>query len=132
VAAIEGLNAWQAVAKSEELFKKTWGENIIGTFSINVFFYTIFAALLFFTFMVPPTILLGVCFFPTMLGIARVLVPFTLISGVGLILFNGILWVSLQSIYATAVYYYAVTEEVPPYFSADAIDGGYESPALPG
>jgi len=122
---IGNLNAWQAITKSEEIFKKTWGENIIGTFSINIFFYSIFVALLFFTFMTSPTLLVCACIFPIMSNIARATIPFTVIGGFILLLFNGVLWVSIQSIYATAVYYYAVTEDVPPYFSADAISSGF-------
>jgi hypothetical protein len=99
-----------AIKDSMALFKKTWGENIIGSIGIGLVilpvilvFFAVFAAIitgspLVGTFIILLIILVGVC---------------------------GVVYSALRGIFVTALYIYARTGTVPEAFSGDLIQGAF-------
>lgn len=100
----ENLSVIQSIKKSAHLFKKTWGENVIGQFSMGVFFMVL--ALIgiiplimsFFTF----------SFILVILTASLVIIYWVIL---------GIISSSLSGIFVTALYTYANTGKVPSVYS---------------
>jgi Family of unknown function (DUF6159) len=100
---LEDLGVGDALKRSKDLFKKTWGENVVGQFGIGFV-----GALL------------------TIPGVALVAIGVALGTG-GMIVLGtiGVLWVvvaavivsALSGIYRTALYHYAANGQVPGEFS---------------
>jgi hypothetical protein len=99
-----------AIKNSTSLFKKTWGENIIGSIGIGLVmipvllaFFAVFAAIitassLLFPLIILLVVLIGVC---------------------------GVVYSALRGIFVTALYIYAKTGTVPEAFSGDLIQGAF-------
>jgi hypothetical protein len=116
VLVFEGLGPIGAVKRSGSIFKQTWGESVVGQFSIS-FVFGLLA-------------ILGVA--PIAIGIAL-----TAAGGSGLLVIGGVLiaavyWLalaivgaSLSGIYRTALYDYATTGQVSAAFSQQAIVGAF-------
>jgi hypothetical protein len=100
---LEDLGVGDALRRSKDLFKKTWGENVIGQFGLGAVGFLL---------MIPGLILIGI-------GVA--------IGTAGIIIFGavGVIWLlvsavvvsALSGIYRTALYHYAAHGEVPGDFS---------------
>jgi hypothetical protein len=100
---LEDLGVGDALKRSKDLFKKTWGENVIGQFGLGAVGFLL---------MIPGLILIGI-------GVA--------IGTAGIIVFGaiGVIWLlasavvvsALSGIYRTALYHYAAHGEVPGEFS---------------
>jgi len=100
---LEDLGVGDALKRSKDLFKKTWGENVIGQFGLGAVGFLL---------MIPGLILIGI-------GVA--------IGTAGIIIFGavGVIWLlasavvvsALSGIYRTALYHYAAHGEVPGEFS---------------
>jgi hypothetical protein len=100
---LEDLGVGDALRRSKDLFKKTWGENVIGQFGLGAVGFLL---------MIPGLILIGI-------GVA--------IGTAGIIIFGavGVIWLlvsavvvsALSGIYRTALYHYAANGEVPGEFS---------------
>jgi Family of unknown function (DUF6159) len=100
---LEDLGVGDALKRSKDLFKQTWGENVIGQFGLGM---------VGFLAMLPGLALIGV-------GVA--------IGTVGLVVLGalGVLWLigsavvvaALSGIYRTALYHFAAHGEVPGEFS---------------
>jgi hypothetical protein len=100
---LEDLGVGDALRRSKDLFKKTWGENVIGQFGLGAVGFLL---------MIPGLILIGI-------GVA--------IGTAGIIIFGavGVIWLlasavvvsALSGIYRTALYHYAAHGEVPGEFS---------------
>jgi hypothetical protein len=100
---LEDLGVGDALRRSKDLFKKTWGENVIGQFGLGAVGFLL---------MIPGLILIGI-------GVA--------IGTAGIIVFGavGVIWLlasavvvsALSGIYRTALYHYAAHGEVPGEFS---------------
>jgi hypothetical protein len=100
---LEDLGVGDALRRSKDLFKKTWGENVIGQFGLGAVGFLL---------MIPGLVLIGI-------GVA--------IGTAGIIIFGavGVIWLlvsavvvsALSGIYRTALYHYAAHGEVPGEFS---------------
>lgn len=110
---IDNREVIPSIKKSGEIFKKTWGETVVGQFSISLVFLPLF--------------LIGILF--PLLGV---------LSGVGVILIMSIAamvfyWVllaiiqqSLNGIFNIALYRYATEGVVSPAFSEDVIKNAFK------
>jgi len=105
---IEDVKPGQAMKDSVELFKKTWGENLIGNFSMGIFFGLMG--------------LLGVV--PVIISIFSGSLGIIIATSVVVVLYwicLGIINASLQGIFTTALYIYAKTGKVPEAFEESVI-----------
>jgi hypothetical protein len=113
----ENVSVTDSIKKSGAIFKKTWGENVVGQFSIGVFFMLL--------------ALLGIV--PLIIGV----ISLTSGSFIPMILFFGIAilyWViiaivssSLNGVYLTALYNYASKGVVPAGFSEESIKAAWKT-----
>ncbi|HVB99596.1 MAG TPA: DUF6159 family protein [Candidatus Dormibacteraeota bacterium] len=107
ILAMEDLGPAAALSRSAELFRETWGEELVGGFSFGLIF----------TLLALPGI-----FLPVMgAGKGRT----TAIAGVVLALvywlFLAIISSTVQGVFTAALYRYATTRTVPPGFSAGSL-----------
>lgn len=113
---VEGLGPVEAIKRSASLLKQTWGEQIVGNFSIGIVFM-----LLFMTVLIPGIILLMVA--------ASISIVLAVLVGILLAIAVAAL-IAMQSaisgIFTAAVYLYA-TNTVPtnPYFSQDMLQSAF-------
>lgn len=117
VLVVEGVGPVEAVKRSASLLKRTWGEQIVGNFSINAIF-----GLLFFLIMVPGvalTVLIGIST-ESIAAIATLVIVLIL---VGITL--GLVSSTLSGIYSAAVYRYAVDGDTSGYFEEELIAGAF-------
>jgi hypothetical protein len=100
---LEDLGVGDALKRSKDLFKKTWGENVIGQFGLGAVGFLL--AL--------PGILLIVA------GAAIGTVGLVVLGGIGAILLiaSAVIVSALSGIYRTALYHYAANGQVPGEFS---------------
>ena len=105
---IENVRPKEAIKESAELFRKTWGENIMGNFSISIFF------VLFALIAIVPFVL---AIFTGSLSIVVTTIVLIVLYWIGL----GITNASLKGIFVTALYIYAKTGVVPNGFDKDII-----------
>jgi hypothetical protein len=108
---IEDLGVGDALRRSKDLFKKTWGENVVGQFGIGFV-----GALL----TIPGVLLIagGVA-----LGTAGMIV----LGGIGLVwvLVAAVVISALSGIYRTALYHYAAYGQAPGEFSGIDFDQAF-------
>ncbi len=110
----EGRGVLESISKSGSLFKKTWGENVIGQFQMG---------LIFFLLSIPGLI------FPV-IGVLTgniILIAVTVAVMVFYWVILGIVSSSLDGIFKTALYEYAITGVVPSGFSEDVIRNAYRT-----
>lgn len=108
----ENKGVFEAITSSGRLFKKTWGETVVGSGSLGLIF-----------------LLLG------LLGIIPVIIAFMSGSGaallitVGLIIlywvFLGIMSSTLNGIFVAALYQYATTGKIPVGFDAESVQQAF-------
>jgi hypothetical protein len=112
---LENVSVTDSIKKSGALFKKTWGENAVGQFSMGLVFFLL--ALL---GIIP--IVIGV--FSAISGSVALMIVF---FGVAFLywLILGILNASLNGIFMTALYNYASKGTVVAGFSEESIKGAY-------
>jgi hypothetical protein len=110
VLAAEGIGPVEAIQRSGELLRKTWGENIVGSAGISLVMGAAMAVIIF------PTVLLA-----QRIGDDWSL-GLPLLVGAGLLI-AGIMafGAALQAVYSAAVYFYAVVGEPPEGFDRDLI-----------
>lgn len=116
VLVIEGVGPVEAIKRSAGLLKKTWGEQIVGNFSIGLIFVLV-------TVLV---ILLGIPFF--ILAISLESLALIIAFGVIFVLvlvFLGLINSSLTGIYVAAVYRYAAEGEASGFFDEEMIQGAF-------
>jgi Family of unknown function (DUF6159) len=112
VLAFEDLSPGAAIYRSSELFRETWGEKVVGGFSLGLVFFVL-----------------------TLPGFALWLAA-TRLYGPGAILPGGVLMgayflllsvmsSAVQGIFNAALYRYACDQAVPPGFSRDLIQGAW-------
>jgi hypothetical protein len=117
VLVVEDIGPIEAIKRSGSLLKKTWGEQIVGNFSIGLvmFLLTLLAA-----------IVVGVPVFVLISATGSVVVA---VLGIALIVFviatMSLIGSALSGIYTAALYRYAVEGEVGTYFSADLVQGAF-------
>jgi len=116
VLVIEGVGPVEAIKRSTGLLKKTWGEQIVGNFSIGLIF--VLATVL--------VILLGIPFFilAASLESLPLMIAFGLIF-VLVLVFLGLIKSTLTGIYVAAVYRYAAEGEAGGFFDEQMIQGAF-------
>lgn len=112
VLVIEGVGVGQAIKRSKDLFRRTWGEQVVGNATIGVAsFLLVLAALpvvgLFVLTQVAPLVITGVVL--GLLWIAGVATVSTALSGV----------------FQTALYHYASTGNIPHGYSPEAFQAAF-------
>lgn len=115
----EQLGVIQSIKKSAELFKRTWGENVVLRFSLGLVMF------LFGLVGVVPIILAAVTKSAVVIAVVGAVV---LLYWFAL----GIIGSALNGIFSTALYNYATTGTVPAPFSPEVIAGAFESKASRG
>lgn len=118
VLVVEGIGPVDAIRRSASLLKRTWGEQIVGNFSIGLVFALIALAAI---------IAVGV---PVLLMATATGSPVVIALGVGVIILVvaaiSLLGSTLNGIYVAAVYRYAVEGEVnPQYFAPELVQGAF-------
>jgi Family of unknown function (DUF6159) len=100
---LEDLGVGDALKRSKDLFKKTWGENVVGQFGIGFV-----GALL----TIPGILLVAV-------GVALGTAGMVVLGGIGVVwvLVAAVIVSALSGIYRTALYHYAAYGQVPGEFS---------------
>lgn len=100
---LEDLGVGGALKRSKDLFKKTWGENVIGQFGLGAVGFLL---------MIPGLLLLGV---GAAIGTAGIIV----LGAIGVIwlIAAAVVVSALSGIYRTALYHYAAYGQVPGEFS---------------
>ncbi len=115
----EQLGVIQSIKKSAELFKRTWGENVVLRFSLGLVMF------LFGLVGVVPIILAAVTKSAVVIAVVGAVV---LLYWFAL----GIIGSALNGIFSTALYNYATTGTVPAPFSPEVIAGAFEPKASRG
>ncbi len=105
VLVMENRGVFDSIYRSAELFKKRWGEELLGSFGFG---------LLNFVFFLPA---LGVGVF-----LCRYDVVIALIVVVVYVLFQAVISSAATGVFRAALYQFAVSGEAPPGFSAEALD----------
>ncbi len=100
---LEDLGVGDALKRSKDLFKKTWGENVIGQFGLGIVGFLL---------SVPGVLLIGI-------GVAIGTVGLWVLGAVGVVwlLVAAVIVSALSGIYRTALYHYAANGTVPGEFS---------------
>ncbi len=114
VMVFENISVIGSIKKSGHLFRKTWGENVIGQFSIGLIFF-----------------ILGIIgIIPLILSLytASLIIIIAVFALVVIYwVFLGIISSSLDGIFVTALYIYANTGKVPSAYSAEVVKGAFQS-----
>jgi hypothetical protein len=116
ILAAEGVGPWQAVERSGELLRKTWGENLIGNAGISLLMSLISGAIAIVGFGG------GFLLFKhgyEVLGVALIAAAAT--AFLLLVLVSA----ALAGIYSAAVYWYAASGKPPVDFDGDLISGAF-------
>jgi hypothetical protein len=100
---LEDLGVGDALKRSKDLFKKTWGENVIGQFGLGMVGFLL---------ALPGVLLVGI-------GVAIGTAGLIVLGAVGVIwlLVSAVIVSALSGIYRTALYHYAANGQVPGEFS---------------
>jgi hypothetical protein len=120
---VENIGPVEAIKRSGSLVKRTWGENVTGTFSMGIIQFLITLAVIFLIGM-PLFFLAGSMESTAMLIFAMIL----LVVIIGAI---GIFFSALNGIFQAALYKYAVndgdTDAVSDFFDPSLIQGAFEA-----
>jgi hypothetical protein len=115
---VENVGPVEAVKRSGSLLKKTWGEQLVGNFSIG----TIFGLLGLGVILVG--VLLTVVFAATKsVALMALVIGATILAILALSLLSS----TLSGIYQAALYRYATEGDTSGYFSGDLIQGAFKS-----
>ena len=115
---MEGVGPVQAIKRSGKLLKKTWGEQLIGSGGIGLVFGLIMLAI----------ILLGIAFGVLAAQVESLAVLLTVLGIVVVALaIVGLMSATLTGIYRAALYSFATTGEVGPFFNADVIKNAFSA-----
>ena len=114
----EEKGTWASIKESVELFRKTWGESLVGQISISLIF------------MILGVLGLAPLFIAVFTGSYGLVLPLLAVFIVW-ILILAVIGSALQGIYNTALYLYASTGTVPTAFSKDAVENAF-APKLVG
>lgn len=110
----EGKGVMESISKSGSLFKKTWGENVIGQFQMGLIFFILS--------------LFGLIF--PVIGVLTGNIILIAVAVAVMVLYwviLGIVSSSLDGIFKTALYEYATTGVVPAGYSEDVIRNAYRT-----
>ena len=112
VLVVEGVGPVEAVKRSADLLKKTWGEQIVGNFSIGLIF--VLLAVLVALLGIPVFILVASTHSPVLIALTALLFVLTFV-------FMGLISSTLNMIYVAAVYRYAAEGEASGFFSEEMV-----------
>jgi hypothetical protein len=116
VLVIEDVGPLEAVRRSANLLKKTWGEQIVGNFSIGLIFGLL-------------TVLVILLAIPTFIFIASTnsvaIIALAAVLFVLIFVFLGLISSTLNGIYVAAVYRYAAEGEASGFFSEEMVRGAF-------
>jgi hypothetical protein len=118
ILATEDIGPFQAIKRSVNLLKKTWGEQIVGNFGLGAFFGLL-------TFGVILLGMLGVFLAVSAQSVALVVAVIIILVLVLVIL--GLINSALSGIYTAAVYRYAVEGESSGFFDAGMVQNAFRS-----
>jgi hypothetical protein len=107
----------EAIGESWSLFKKTWGENIVGSVGLGIV-------------LIPVILMVIVTLFAAITG-SSLLIPLIVVL-ILLIGICGVLYATLRGIFVAALYSYAKTGQVPGDFREDFIEGAFVAKNQPG
>lgn len=114
----ERVDPFEAIKRSAEAFKKTWGESVVGNAGIGFVFGLLFLpAVLILVAGIAAAISIAPGSGQAALGVLLTAVAVALIYGLAL----AIVQTALQGIFVTACYHYATTGSVPSVFSRELI-----------
>jgi len=117
VLVVEDVGPIEAVKRSAGLLKKTWGEQLVGSFSIGM----IFGLLIF------GAVLVGGALIAAAVSLkSAALIVLTVVALVVAILALSLLSSTLSGIYQAALYRYATDGDTGGYFSEDLIQGAFK------
>ena len=116
VLVIEGVGPWEAVKRSAGLLKKTWGEQIVGNFSIGAIFGLISVLAI--------LISIPVAFVLVTAELYALLIPLVVLLVVFFTLM-GLISSTLNGIYVAAVYRYAADGEAGGFFNEEMVRGAF-------
>ncbi len=118
VLVVENIGVVDAMKRSVELLRKTWGEQIVGTFSIGLIFFFVALAVI-----VPGVLLIMVA-----AGLKStflvVLFVIALILALGLL---GLISGAVNSIFRAALYSYVTTGSAGQFFNEDVLRGAFKA-----
>jgi hypothetical protein len=116
VLAVENVGPFEAIKRSANLLKRTWGEQIAGNFGIGAvftLFYVLFIAMLI------PLVFLAINTQSAALFIGII------VFAVLVLAITGLIHSTLEGIYAAAVYEYATTGKVGAFFDERMVRGAF-------
>lgn len=116
----EDLGPTDAIKKSTQLLKRTWGEQIVGNFSISLIFGLIFLAVL---------LVGGAAVFAASSAGSASLIVVMVVAVVLILLGLGLVSSALGGIFSAAVYSYAATGSAGKFFREDLIRGAFREKA---
>lgn len=117
VLVVEGVGPLEAVKRSASYLKKTWGEQIVGNFSVGVIFGLITLLL----------ILIGIpVFYFVITSESIALIAITVVVFVLAFVVLGLINSTLSGIYVAAVYRYAVEGETGGFFDEEMVQGAFK------
>ena len=106
VLAFEDLTPFEAIKRSSRLFRDTWGEKVVGGFSLSLVFFVL--ALPGFALWIVSMVLFGAA--GLLIGMVLMILYFLMLS---------VLSSAVQGIFNAALYRYACFKQVPPAFSQE-------------
>ena len=111
------VDPWTAVKESASLFRKTWGEQVVGTASIGLAFVPVYLGI----------VLLGVAGIALGASLSPWIAVAAGISMVGAILFAALINSALSTVYQAALYRFATTGEVPTGYEGTAFQTAFRA-----
>lgn len=114
---IEDIGPVDAVKRSASLLKRTWGEQIVGNFSIGLVFALLTIAALF--LVGGPLVLLAIMTGSVAVVVLAIAIAVLVVIGIGLV------GSALNGIYVAALYQYAVEGETSSFFAPDLVKGAF-------
>jgi hypothetical protein len=117
VLVVEETGPFEAVKRSAQLLKRTWGEQIVGNLSIGVFFGALTIAVI--LLIVAPSVYLMIALEnPALLIVMSLLL-------VAVLVLIGLVSSTLSGIYAAAVYRFAAEGETGGYFQPELVQNAF-------
>lgn len=111
VIVVDDLGGFAAIQRSWKLFKSTWGETVVGSFSLGLIF-------------IPAVLLLFAGMLALIIGSVEVGVA---VIGISLLLWvvSAVLYGALQGIFVAIMYRYATTGVVPDVIDSSLVEGAF-------
>ena len=112
---VEGIGPIEAIKRSASLLRKTWGEQIVGSFSIGLVIGLLFLGVL----VAGGAVVFALCSVAAPLGVLALAV---LVAG---LIILGLIGSALSGIFNVALYRYAVGEDSSRFFPQETLSGAF-------